>query len=178
MIISLVGPRGSGKTTVGRLVADALGCDFADSDVEVERRAGRSIPEIFASDGEPAFRTLEAETIARLLDRDPLVLATGGGAVLIADTRRRLAEAGTVVYLHTDAATLHARTAGDALSGRNRRPALTDLPAGEEVAAILAAREPLYQAVADAVVEAGDTPEKVADAVLAVLRHRPTAVAG
>ena len=148
-------------------MAEALGYDFADSDAEIVARAGRSIPEIFASEGEPAFREMEAEAIAALLGRRPLVLATGGGAVLNANTRRRLADAGPVIYLHADAGTLHARTAADAASGRNDRPPLTDLPAAEEVAAVLAAREPLYREVASAVVRTDGPPELVRDWALA-----------
>ena len=167
VVISLVGPRGSGKSTVGRLLADRLGCDFADSDTGIERRAGRSIREIFADDGEPAFRELEAEAIAAQLGRPPLVLATGGGAVLNADTRRRLSAAGPVVYLRADPATLHARTAGDP-----NRPPLTDLPAAEEIAQVLADRDPLYREVADAVVDATEPADIVCDRVWAQVLDR------
>lgn len=160
----MVGPRGSGKTTIGRLVADRLAVDFADADAEIVARAGRSIPEIFADDGEPAFRQLEAETIADLLTQAPLVLATGGGAVLNAQTRRRLQDAGPVVYLSADPATLHERTAGDP-----NRPPLTDLPAEDEVAAILAEREPLYREAATAVVPTDGLPEFVAERVLTLI---------
>ena len=156
-----MGPRGSGKSTVGRLLAARLGCDFADSDEEVVRREGRTIPAIFAEDGEAAFRTLEADVIAVLLARSPLVLATGGGAVLNPDTRRRLRDAGEVIYLRGDAATLHARTAGDA-----NRPALTDLPAEQEVAIVLAEREPLYREVAGHIVDAAGPPDEVLNDVL------------
>ena len=159
--IVLVGPRGSGKTTVGRRLADRLGCDFADSDEELVRRDGRKIPAIFERDGEGGFRTLEADVIAELLTRDPLVLATGGGAVLNADTRRRLRAAAEVVFLHADAATLHARTAGDP-----NRPPLTDLPAEEEVAAVLAEREPLYREVAGHVVDASRPVDDVLNDML------------
>ena len=77
----LVGFMGSGKTTVGRLLAERLGVPFADADEEIERAAGRTIPAIFEADGEPAFRELEAAAIARLLDGDAGVLALGGGAM-------------------------------------------------------------------------------------------------
>ena len=160
-VLSLVGPRGSGKTTVGRRLADWFGCDFADSDGELVRRDGRDIPKIFHEDGEAGFRTLEADVIATLLIRDPLVLATGGGAVLNADTRRRLRGAGEVIYLRADAATLHARTAGDP-----NRPPLTDLPAGEEVARVLADRDPLYREVAAHVVDAAQPVDDVVNDVL------------
>ena len=163
-VISLVGPRGSGKSTVGRLLAAALGVTFADSDEEIETRDGRPIPAIFAADGEAGFRAIEAEAVVSLLDRGPLVLATGGGVILNPETRRRLREAGEVVYLHADAATLHARTAGDP-----NRPALTDLPAQEEVAAVLAVRGPLYRQAATITVPATGSPEDVRDRILAQL---------
>ena len=162
--IVLVGARGSGKSTVGRLLADRLEREFFDSDAEIERVVGRPIPEIFATHSEPAFRVVEAEVIAALLQRANCVLATGGGAVLHADTRERLAAA-TVVYLEADADTLHARTAGDP-----NRPPLTDLPAEEETAAVLAAREPLYREVVTLTVDATAPPEDVVTAIRNGLR--------
>lgn len=160
-VVTLVGPRGSGKTTVGRMLAAKFECDFLDSDEEVVRRAGKPIPAIFADDGEPAFREWEADAIAVCLVRSPLVLATGGGAVLNPDTRRRLRDAGEVVYLHAGAAVLHARTVGDA-----NRPALTDLHAEDEVAAVLAEREPLYREVAGHVIDAAQHVDDVLNDVL------------
>ena len=168
VVISLVGPRGSGKSTVGRLLADRLLWDFADSDAEVERDLGRTIPAIFAGFGERIFRAAEMAAVAALLGRTHVVVATGGGAVLNEHTRRALRSSGPVVFLHADAATLHARTAGDA-----NRPALTDLPPAEETAEVLADREPLYREVADAVIDtAGRSPAEVADAVLAAFADR------
>ena len=164
-VLSLVGPRGSGKSTVGRLLADRLGWRFADSDAEVVARAGRPIAEIFRDDGEPAFRSLEAAAVRALLASPRTVLATGGGAVLNAETRAALRAAGLVAYLSADAATLHARTAGDP-----NRPALTDLPAAEEVAKVLADREPLYREVADVAIEtAGRSAGEVVRAILAAI---------
>ena len=167
-ILSLVGARGSGKSTVGRLLADQLLWDFADSDTEVERDLGRTIPEIFAGFGERTFRAAEMSAVAYLLQRKQLVVATGGGAVLNERTRSVLRKTGPVAYLTADAATLHARTDGDA-----NRPALTNLPAAEETARVLADRDPLYREVADAVIDtAGRTPAEVASAVLAALADR------
>lgn len=166
-VISLVGARGSGKSTVGRLLAEALGRSFADADAELERVVGKTIPEVFAQHGEPAFRALEAEVVAALLERENLVLATGGGAVLLEPTRAKLAAAGPVVYLHADAATLHARTAADADADR---PPLTDLPPADEAAAVLARRDPLYRQVATLTVDATAPP---ADVVAAVAGQLP-----
>ena len=79
MFLSLIGYRATGKTTLARLLAERLGCPWIDADTEIERRAGKSIARIFAEDGEPAFRDLEAQVVAELCRRGPLVLAAGGG---------------------------------------------------------------------------------------------------
>ena len=165
MVISLIGGRGSGKTTVGGTLADRLGWEFIDADAEVVRRDGRDIPQIFAEDGEPAFRKAEEAAIAALLDRtDDAVLATGGGAVLSADTRRRLRAAGPVVWLTADAETLAARVAADA----TERPSLTGRPAAEEMAEVLAARTPLYQQTATVTEPVGDrTVEEIVASIVA-----------
>jgi shikimate kinase len=101
-VIVLVGFMGAGKTTIGHLLAERLGLPFADSDQVLEDRAGRPIRQIFAEDGEPAFRALEHDVITGLLDGPPMVLALGGGAPDHPPTRDRLARdpAAEVVYLH------------------------------------------------------------------------------
>ena len=162
--LALVGYRGTGKSTVGRIVAARLGWPFADADREVEARAGRPIRALFEADGEPAFRALEAEVIADLCARGPLVLATGGGAVLRPANRAALRDLGFVAWLRADPATLAdrlRRSPGD-------RPPLTAAGLLGEIEAVLAARAPLYAEVAHAVVEAaGRPPGEVAAAVLA-----------
>lgn len=164
--VALVGYRGTGKSTVGRLVADALGWAFVDADAELESRAGRSVREIFAEQGEPAFREMESAVLADLLARERLVLATGGGVVLRADNRERLRGA-FVVWLTASVEVIDARLCGDP-STAARRPALTGLPAREEIVRLLAEREPLYREVADAVVDAADpSPDAVASRILA-----------
>ena len=99
MLLTLIGYRATGKTTLARLLAERLGWDWIDADVEIERRAGKSIARIFAEQGEPAFRDLEAQVIADLCRRDRLVLAAGGGAPLRPESRRAMREAGKVVWL-------------------------------------------------------------------------------
>src|SRR5512144_1080339 len=99
MIITLIGTRGTGKSTIAPLLAARLGWEWIDADIELERRAGKSIREIFATEGEPAFRTLERQTLVDLLKRDRLVIAAGGGAILNPDTRRDVQSAGPVVWL-------------------------------------------------------------------------------
>jgi len=162
--VALVGYRGTGKSTVGRIVAARLGWPFADADREVEARAGRPIRAVFEADGEPAFRDLEAAALADLCTRRPLVLATGGGAVIRAANRAALRAFGFVAWLRADPATLAdrlRRSPGD-------RPPLTAAGLLGEVAAVLAARVPLYREAAHAVIEtAGLGPGEVAAAVVA-----------
>jgi shikimate kinase len=165
--LSLIGLRGTGKSTVGRLLAGRLGRGFADADVELEARAGRPIRAIFAEDGEPAFRDWEERVITELTARPGLVLATGGGVVLRPANRERLRAYGPVVWLAAAPEVLAARLAADA-RGVADRPALTAAGTLAELAEVLRAREPLYRGLADLVVATdGRTPEQVADAVAA-----------
>ncbi len=169
----LIGPRGAGKTTAARLAAGRLGWAWIDTDAEVERRAGRSIADIFASDGEPAFRSVEAAVLAELCAKERLVVATGGGAVLDPDSRRRMREAGLVVWLHAPAEVLWGRIRADATTAA-RRP---DLAGGglAEVERVLAAREALYRECAHAAIDtSARTPEEAAGA-LAALAAAPSA---
>ena len=153
---------GSGKTTVGRLVAERLGRRFLDSDQQVEARAGRTVRAIFEAEGETAFRRLESDALAEALaDPEPVVVAAAGGVVLDPRNRRLLDEAATVVWLRAEAPVLAARVrSGD------HRPLL----AGNALAVLArmeAERGLLYAEVADHVVEAGATP--VSQVVAAVL---------
>lgn len=162
--VVLVGMMGVGKSTVGRALARAMERPFCDSDDAIVARTGRSVAEIFTSEGEPAFRAIEIEVMADLLDRDvPTVIAAAGGAVLAEATRRRLRRAGTVVWLSAPVETLLDRTASGA-----HRPALADDPAGT-LARLSAERDALYAEVADLRVDATDPVDDVVDAVLAAL---------
>ena len=113
MNVILIGYRATGKTTLAKLLAARLQCDWIDADVEIERRAGKSIAEIFAEDGEPAFRDLEADVIADLCRRDRLILAAGGGAPLREETRENMRRNGTVVWLIAQPETILRRMTGD-----------------------------------------------------------------
>ncbi|MGC9668581.1 shikimate kinase [Planosporangium sp. 12N6] len=159
----LVGPPGAGKTTVGQLVADALGVAFADADAHIEAMAGKPIPEIFIDDGEEHFRALERTAVAAALDGFPGVLALGGGAILDAETRKRLA-GHRVVYLSVELADAVKRVglgAGRPLLALNPRATLKYL---------LDQRRPLYEEVATVVVATdGRAPDEVAAEVVAVL---------
>ena len=147
----LVGMMGAGKTTVGRLLARRLKRAFFDSDHEIERRCGVRVPVIFDIEGEPGFRAREAHVIAELAAHDDIVLATGGGAVLDAGTRRRLAARGTVVYLHARPADLVQRVRHD----RNR-PLLATADPLQRLEELYAQRDPLYREIADLVVDTGE----------------------
>src|SRR4051812_44497385 len=141
--VLLVGPRGSGKTSVGRELAGRLGWRFVDADEELQRRAGMSVRDIFQAEGEPGFREREAALLPELCAPDDAVIATGGGVVLRPDNRARLSAAGLVVLLVADIDTLHRRISTDPASGATR----PDLAGGgrEEVAAKWAERAELYR---------------------------------
>lgn len=147
MTITLVGYRGTGKSSVARDLADRLGLTAVDADAEIERRAGRTIREIFAEEGEAAFRAMERSVMAGLLARDGLVIAAGGGAVLNEETRRDMRTAGPVIWLQASPQTIAERLSSDPAT-RDRRPALTAGDPLSEIATLLAMRQPLYREVA------------------------------
>lgn len=156
-MIVLVGFMGAGKSTVGRALADRLGLPFLDSDHVIERDQGRTVQEIFAADGEPAFRALERATVADLLDGPDVVLALGGGAVEDPATRTALA-AVPVIFLQVDLADALARTGDDARRPLLRRP---------DLAALFEQRQAAYQEVATFVVPTrGRTVEQVVADIL------------
>lgn len=164
--LALVGYRGTGKSTVGRLLADRLGRPFVDADREIEARAGRTIRAIFAEQGEPAFRDLEELVLADLADRGGVILAAGGGAVLRASNREALRRVGFVVRLLADPDAIARRIEADPRA-LGDRPALTDLGTLGEIRRVLIEREPLYREAADAEVDTdGRSPDQVADAVI------------
>jgi len=154
--ITLVGLMGVGKSSVGRRLANALDLPFRDADTEVEAAAGRSIPEIFAALGEPAFREGERRVIARLLDEPPHVLATGGGAFMNAETRKLIKEKSISVWLKTDLEVLAKR-----VGRKDNRPLLAGKDPIEVLKAQAADRYPIY-AEADITVETGDSAHHVA----------------
>jgi shikimate kinase len=163
----LIGYRGTGKSTIGRIVAERSGRRFVDADREIEARSGRSIRAIFAEDGEPAFRDWEERTLAELVaEARGAVLATGGGVVLRKANRRRLRDFGFIAWLTADPAELARRLEADP-SGLADRPALTAAGTLEEIARVLADRTPLYRGLAHAIVPTdGRDIRDVAEAVL------------
>ncbi|MCK8519694.1 shikimate dehydrogenase [Methanoculleus sp. 7T] len=160
MKVVLTGFRGTGKTSVGRILADRLQAPFFDTDTLVERRAGMPIPEIFRRHGEAHFRALEREAIASLRTAEG-VISTGGGAVSdpanVADLRWH----GTVFLLSAPPDVIHERIAG------SDRPGLTGLPPAEEVQTLLARRKEAYLGAADTCIDTGRRmPDEVADLIL------------
>jgi shikimate kinase len=154
---------GSGKSSIARRVARKSGRRVVDVDAEIERAAGRSIPEVFAAQGEDGFRALESEVLVSLLaGDDPLVIATGGGAVLRDENRAAMRARGVVVWLRATPQTLAERV-GD---GRTR-PLLAGDPLGN-LTRLLAERAGAYAAAAHAIVDVDRTPfDKVTDRVMA-----------
>ncbi len=146
----LVGMMGSGKTTMGRILARHLGKAFVDSDDEIQKRTGVNIPYIFDIEGEPGFRQRESTVLDDLVKRDNIVLATGGGAVLTEQNRALMKHSGIVVYLRAGVQDLWHRTRHD----RNR-PLLQTSDPHQKLMELFQQRDPLYMQVADIVVQSG-----------------------
>lgn len=171
--IVMVGMMGAGKTAVGRALAGLLQVPFLDSDAEIERAADRTVPEIFARDGEAFFRKKEAQVIARLLEAKRGVLSTGGGAFLQAHNRAVISARGVSVLLDADLDLLWQR-----VRHKDTRPLLRTADPEATLAEIYAARRPVY-ALADVQVpsDADVAIEEMADRVLqALLRTRADVV--
>ena len=163
--IVMVGMMGAGKTAVGRGVAGRLGVPFLDSDAEIEAAANRTVPEIFARDGEAFFRARESQVIARLLEEARGVLSTGGGAFLAEGNRKNITARGVSVWLDADLDLLWQR-----VRHKDSRPLLRTNDPRATLAEIYAARVPLY-AMADVVVKSlpGLTIDQMVDRVIAKL---------
>ena len=146
--IYLVGPMGAGKTTVGRHLAELLGREFLDSDHEIERKTGATIPWIFEKEGENGFRNRETMVINELTARSQLVLATGGGVVTQAANREFLKQRGIVVYLYTPVEIQLQRTYRD-----KNRPLLQVENPEQKLRDLLAIRDPLYREIAHYIIE-------------------------
>ena len=168
--ILLIGYRGTGKTTVGRLLAKQLGWTFADCDDHIEAGAGRSVADIFETEGEPGFRDREAAGLRDLCGRDRIVVATGGGVILRPANREMLRNAGFVVWLVASPATVYSRLMNDPINA-SRRPNLTSEGGLDEVRTLIAEREAQYRELADFVADAdAPSPEAVATAILKAWR--------
>ena len=164
--VFLIGPMGSGKTAVGRALARRLALPFADSDAEVESRTGVDIAYIFEREGEEGFRIREREAIDALTQAAGIVLATGGGAVLLPENRERLAARGTVVFLDTTIEQQLERTR------RSRhRPLLAGADRREKLEELAKVRDPLYRSIAAITIQTdGRAPVAVAADIARALK--------
>ena len=162
MIVYLVGMPGAGKTVVGRELAGRLGVPFVDLDTEIEREQGRAIAEIFGSEGEAAFRALEAAALVKAGTHDPSVVSCGGGVVLEPANRISLRNTGTVVYIDVSLDQLRAR-----VKPAEDRPLIRE---EGDLERLLTERGPLYREFAAHVVDGSGAPGDVADAIVEELR--------
>lgn len=167
--IILTGYRACGKSLVGRLLAQRFGIAFLDMDKEIESRAGCSISEMVARHGWPFFREREQQLLAELVERDCMVVATGGGAILHQEVWQRLQATGLVVWLQADTATIAARLADDAAT-QGQRPSLTGDSVIREIETVLNQRIPLYQKGSHLAIDTGSrTPEEIVELVATAL---------
>jgi shikimate kinase len=165
-VVFLIGYRGSGKTTLAELLAKRLGWKWVDADPLLEARAGRSIREIFAAEGEAAFRDQEALLLEELCTYRQHVIATGGGVILRPSNCEKLKSAGFIVWLRAAPKILWERINQDATTGQ-RRPNLT-VGGLAEVEELLRQREPFYRECANLIIDtAGQTPEQIVELILA-----------
>ncbi|MET4049973.1 MULTISPECIES: shikimate kinase [unclassified Rhodococcus (in: high G+C Gram-positive bacteria)] len=162
----LVGPPGAGKSTIGRRVSQALELELLDTDAAIERRTGRTIPEIFAQDGEQAFRVIEEQVVADALATHEGIVSLGGGSILSDRTRASLASQ-TVVYLEISVAEGLRRTGAN-----TSRPLLAGPDARATYQALMRTRRPLYRSVATIRVRTdGRSPARVVGQVVAKLKQ-------
>jgi shikimate kinase len=167
--VFLIGYRGTGKSVIAQRLALKLGWEWVDADVEIELCSGKSISQMFAGDGEEAFRDLEEAVVAKLCERESQVIALGGGAVLRPATRERIRRAGTVVWLTATPETIAARLAADVTTA-TRRPNLTPGGGLTEIEQVLRQRTPIYQSCADLTVDNDNRdPQEVTNEIAAHL---------
>jgi shikimate kinase len=170
MNLFLIGYRGSGKTTVAVALSEQLKWPWVDADAELERRAGKTIKQIFADEGEAAFRDLESAVLRDFTKLDHHILALGGGVILRPENRELLAGRGKAVWLKASPEALFRRISSDATTPE-RRPNLTGQGGLAEIRTLLAERTPLYAAAADATIDAEDkSPEEIAREIIATLQ--------
>lgn len=163
--IFLIGPMGAGKTTAGKELAKTLDMAFVDSDHEIEQRTGASIPLIFELEGEAGFRTRECAMIGELTQRENIVLATGGGAILDKTNRMHLGSRGFVVYLRANLEQLFNRTAKDP-----HRPLLKTSDPKAKLRELMESRASLYEEVANLTLDTdGHTPKWLVKKIISAL---------
>jgi shikimate kinase len=161
MNIAVYGFMGVGKTTTGQLLAKALGYEFIDMDVEIERREGKSIPEIFSEDGEPRFRELERDLVMELSKKDRTVIGCGGGALADLVNAEKLRETSTLVYLTATVDEILERTGKE-----NNRPLLEVEDPRKKIIELLGKRRQVYERYAEVTVDTtGLTPAQVVEEI-------------
>jgi shikimate kinase len=169
MNMVLIGSRGTGKSAVGRLLADRRGLAFYDTDELVEMRGGQTIHALVEEKGWESFRQREKTVIRELSGIDAAVIATGGGAVLDQENVRLLKRKGRLIWLDADAQTVIGRMQADT-NNEQRRPSLTGGEPVDETVAVMAARAPLYRAAADLCVDtSGKSIEQIVDEICSEL---------
>ena len=167
MNIFIVGPMGSGKTTVGKIVAGELFLDFHDTDANIEDSTGVTIDWIFDIEGEEGFRKRETSTLKEMVALNSIVLATGGGIVIEEENRELLASRGTVFYLHTPISIQVERTARD-----TDRPLLKDKDPEKVLASLQKSRQSLYEEVADHIIDTEDkSGSQVANEIVKLVKN-------
>jgi len=165
MNLVLIGYRGTGKSTVARELAARLDWVWVDADVELEARAGKSIAAIFADEGEKAFRDLESQVIADLVQRNQTIVAAGGGVILRDENRAAIRTHSKVVWLTATVENIVRRVNADQ-STAGRRPNLTTQGGEAEIRQLLSVREPLYRETADWIVATDDkSPGEIAEEI-------------
>lgn len=169
MNLILIGYRGAGKSSVGRLLAERLGWDLISTDAEIVRKAGLPIPDIVQRFGWDHFRNLESAVCRELADKDHLIIDTGGGAILRPQNVENLKATGSLVWL-----TVEVRTIIERIGGDTQRPSLTGAKSfTDEVEEVLRERQPKYQAAADHIVATDEKSlAEVADTIMALLQTR------
>ena len=167
--VALIGFMGSGKTSVGHVLAKRLGYSFVDTDMFIEKRTGRSIPEIFKNDGEEAFRRIESAALKEVLAGKGKVVACGGGIALREENRLELKQRAVVVYLKAGTQELFKRV-GDT---GEQRPLLNVEDPEAEIGRLLKQREPQYESIADIAIDtSGKTIRSVVDCIMEALKNK------
>ena len=167
MNIFIVGPMGSGKSTVGKIISNELFLNFYDTDEEIETRTGASIDWIFDLEGEDGFRKRESKILEEMVQQNSIVLSTGGGIILSESNRELLSSRGSVFYLATPIAVQLERTSKD-----KDRPLLKNGDPGKILEELHIARESLYEAVADHIVNTeGKSSQEVSEEIIKLVKN-------
>lgn len=170
--IYLTGYRCTGKSTVGKLLAELTHRHFVDTDGFIIGYAGASVDEIVKREGWDGFRKLERFALRQVADGKRLVVATGGGIILNTENRSLMRQSGVVVWLKARVHTLARRMMTDAVTA-TQRPSLTGVGVEDEIASVLSEREPLYRAAAHLILETdGMSPEEVAEEILRLVKEK------